>query len=63
MGCATSTDASVVDGYRDDSAFAQEADYTRATFDKGSGEVRDIEEPVDKPEGDLFDVVDAGSGE
>jgi|LauGreDrversion4_2_1035121.scaffolds.fasta_scaffold136974_1 hypothetical protein len=63
MGCASSTDASVVDGYHDDNAFAQEADYSRATFDKESGEVRDVEEPVDKPEGDIFDAVEAGSGE
>jgi hypothetical protein len=37
MGCASSSDASVVDGYRDDNAFGQEADYTRAEFDKGTG--------------------------
>ena len=63
MGCASSTDASGADGYNDDKSFAQEADYTRSTFDKGSGEVREVEEPVDKPAGDLFEAVEAGSGE
>ena len=63
MGCASSTDASNADGYNDDKTFAQEADYTRATFDKESGEVNAVEEPVDKPEGDIFDAVEAGTGE
>lgn len=50
-------------GYNDDKQFANEADYSRATFDKGTNEIREIEDPKDLPEGDIFEVVEAGSGE
>ena len=63
MGCVSSGEASAADGFNDDKTFAEEADYSRSTFDKSSGLVRDIEEPKDKPEGDIFEAVEAGGGE
>ncbi len=63
MGCASSAEASVANGFNDDKNFQLEADYSRSTFDKSTNAVVDIEEPKDKPEGDIFASVDAGGGE
>ena len=49
-------------GFNDDKVFCDEAEFERAHFDKGTGEVV-ILEPTDKPEGDFFEQVDAGQGE
>lgn len=47
----------------DDPNFAGEGAYQRSRFDKATGLVVDANEPSEKPEGDLFEAVDAGQGE
>jgi len=43
--------------------FDMENGKQRVAFDKESGEVVDVNEPRELPEGGLFDEVDAGQGE
>lgn len=35
----------------------------RTKFNKATGEAAPVHEPKEKPEGELFEAVDAGSGE
>lgn len=43
-----------------DGDFDLENGKKHSTFDKETGEVHDVNEPRDLPEGGLFDEVDAG---
>ena len=63
MGCTSSSEASGPGHYNDDAEFNVEADKRRVRLDKATGEAKEGGEPVEKPETDLFEAVDAGAGE
>lgn len=66
MGCSSSTNVSSpgAAGFKgDDNNFVMEADWKRTQFDKKTGQVVDAQDPRERPEGDLFEAVDAGAGE
>ncbi len=50
-------------GYADDNGFVNESEYSRGQFNKRTGQVDEAGDPVERPEGDFFEAVDAGQGE